>query len=525
MYATVGVNFSAASSIATVYRFDAVTGAGGLFIPNEGTNEVGVSLWKFQLMRGIATDDDGNVWVSDRSSNNVFKFSGEDGSWLQTFSGLSSVQPLVYSPGDKKVYGGASNNLVFTIDTENGTATTTTVPGIGNRLGITMVQGMLCSGRWDTPEIAKMDLNTPSWQVLAETPKNARQLITLPRAPLRETLGHVLISETDANRVTRATIDAGGLLNVVDAFAGAAGAIYGGTPLRQPRGLATYSNMVYIAEGVVGGRILRFNKWGTFKEVVADFSASPYTGCVPTALDVSPDGQTLYVSDAHTLFITGANANWANVPGDGYYATRSFGETIYKVQVRSNAISIFANADNCAPNFTLLECHGIAVDDAGRVHCTAWFNRTNSLNQSSGTVYAFAPDGTRLATRDLGNPTACYYDRSGTYVPAAADPLVSGPGLLFTGNGMQDFWWSPVGESTLSNIKVLDLGNWRNYLDIEIVNGRFMFTDPEYSTLWLRTGEATRATGLTGLVTPSYLTFVPETGEEPPPVGTVLQLR
>jgi len=525
VYATAGLNFSAATTNAAVYRYDAVTGAGGLFIANQGTNALGAVLWKFQIPRGVTTDADGNVWVSERSLGKVFKFSGEDGTLLNTFSGLSGVQALCFEHQRNTVYGAANSSATYTITADTGATTTRTISGLNNRLGITWVQGVLCSGRWDTPDISRYDLEALTRDIVVTVPIQSRQIVTVPRTPLRPITGHLLLSETVSNRIVRVAVDAGGGLDAESHFAGGEGMAYAGLPLRQPRGIASFSNAVYVAEGVAGGRILRFSKWGTFKEVTVDFSATPYAGCVPSALALSPDGGTLYVSDAHTLFLAGGNAAWANVPTNGYYGTNSFGETIYNVQARSGDVSVFANAANCAAGETLLECHGVAVNADGDVYCTAWFNKTSALFQSPGKLYQFSPEGTRLATLQIGNPTACYYDRESVYLPLATNTQVQGAGILFTGNGIQDFWWTSAVGPLTTFTKALDLGAWRNYLDIEIVNGRFLFTDPEYGLLWMRVGETAATAVLSGLSTPSYLDYVTWTGPEPPPSGTLFSLK
>ncbi len=320
-------------------------------------------------------------------------------------------------------------------------------------------------------------------------------------------------------------MDAGGGLGTKTLFAGGEGVAYAGQPLRQPRGIASFSNTVYVAEGVPGGRILRFSKWGTFKEVTADFSATPYAGCVPTALALSPDGGSLYVSDAHTLFLAGGGAAWANVPTNGYYGTNSFGETIYKIQARSGDVSIFANAENCEDGETLPECHGVAVNAAGDVYCTAWFNKTNALYQGTGKLYRFSPDGTRLATCRIENPTVCYYDRESVYSPIVTNTQVQGAGILFTGNGIQDFWWTSATAALTEIHKVLDLGPWRSYLDVEVVNGRFFYTDPEYGLLWMRMGDSSATAIRSGLSVPSYLDYVVWSGPEPAPGGSLLSVK
>jgi hypothetical protein len=62
-------------------------------------------------------------------------------------------------------------------------------------------------------------------------------------------------------------------------------------------------------------------------------------------------------------------------------------------------------------------------------------------------------------------------------------------------------------------------------LDVEVINGCFLYTDPEYGLLWMRTGETAAVTVLDGLSTPSYLDYVTWTGPEPPPGGTLMTLK
>ena len=525
LYANVSPNFSAPTADASVYRYDPVTRAGGLFIPNEGTNELGEVLWKFQVHRGVATDAEGNVWVSERSTGKVFKFSGVDGSYLGAVTGLSGVQGLYYVSGENKLYCTSNSNNSYVIDVATGTAVTRTISGASNRLGLTRVGGVFYSARYTEGDISRYDFGALTRVTEVTTGANASELIALPHEPLRATAGHLLVSETVSNRVARVTVYADYAVESKGVFAGVAGAVYGGAPLRQPRGLAAHSNTVYVAEGVAGGRILKFSKWGTFKGVVADFSQTAYPGCVPAALALTTDGGTLYVTDAHTLFLAGGNSDWGNVPTNGYYSVNGFGETVYKVELRSRNVSVFANSSALASGNMLLEPQGLAVDGAGNVYCTAWFNKTNALYQATGSIYQFTPAGGLAASFDIGNPSVCYYDPAGTYVPEAANSQISGAGILFTGNGMQDFWWTAAGSGMTVRPKMLDLGNWRNYLDIEVVGGRMWFTDPEYGTLWRRMGETAREASVTGLFMPTYLTYVTETGGEPPPQGTMVSVR
>jgi len=525
LYANVSPNFSAPTVDASVYRYDPLTRSGGVFIPNEGTNELGEVLWKFQVHRGIAADAEGNVWVSERSTGKVFKFSGADGSYLGVISGLTGVQGLYYVASENKLYCTSNSNSSYIIDVAAGTVVTRTITAASNRLGITQVGGAFYSARYVEGDVSRYDFGALTRATQVSPGANASELIALPQEPLRGTAGHLLVSETVSNRVTRVTVYGDYSVEAVGVFAGMEGSIYGGVPLRQPRGLAAYSNAVYVAEGVAGGRVLKFSKWGTFKGVVADFSQTAYPGCVPAALALTADGATLYVTDAHTLFLAGNNVDWKNVPTNGYYSVNSFGETVYKIALPSHGVSVFADSSALGTGNMLLEPQGLAVDGAGNVYCTAWFNNTNALYNSEGRVHQFNPSGERVAVLSIGNPSACYYDPAGTYAPSAANGQISGAGILFAGNGMQDFWWTAAGSGMTDRTKMLDLGNWRNYLDLEVLDGRLWFTDPEYGTLWRRTGDTAREAALTGLRMPTYLAYVTETGGEPPPSGTMMTVR
>ena len=525
VYATVGISLNTPTNSAAVHRYDAVSGAGGVFIPNVGTNTAGEVLWRLQALRGVAADGRGRLWVSNRNSGQIFLFSEADGSYLGVISGLTSVQGLHYSARDGVVYGSSSTVTTFAVAEGTLQVSSYTIAGLNNRLGITQVQGRLCSGRWDTRDVSTYDLGLLTYAVAAEVPIYSRQLITLPRAPLRPAFGQLLVSETLSNRVSKLSVDTGYYVEKGGTFAGAPGALYGGVPLRSPRGLAAFSNTVYLAEGVEGGRVLQFNKWGTFKRVLFDFSQSAYSNCVPAALALALDGQALYVSDAHTLFIAGNDVAWANVPTNGYYTVNSYGETVYKIEVPSRAVSVFADSSSLASGNLLLEPRSLAVDANSNVYCSAWYNKSTSLSNGSGSVYRFDSAGVRQASVGAQNPSVCYYDPVGVYVPAATNALIAGPGIVHTAFGAEDFWWTAAGGDLSVRPKLLDQGSWRDYLDVEVVDGRMWFTDPEFGTLWRRTGEASREAALTGLFTPTYLAYSPETGPEPPPAGSLLSVR
>lgn len=524
LYATAGANFSAATTNAAVYRYNPVTGAGGLFIPNAGTNGDATIVWKFQIPRGVTVDGEGNVWVSERSTGYVYKFD-TNGTCLAAISGLSGVQALSYSSTNDTVYASSNNDASYVINPHTATATTRTISGISNRVGITIVNGMPCSSPYFGTAVVLYDLSALTKTAVATCPVYAGAVAAVPPAPLRATDWQMLLSETATNRVVRLTVDSMGVVDRAGVFAGDDGSTYDGVALRCPRGLASFSNTVYIAEGVEGGRVLRFSKWGTYKGVHADFSQTACSNCVPTALAVSPDGNTLYVTDAHTLYLKGGDVAWANVPTNGYYGTNGYGDAVYKIDRASRTISVFADASNCGSGNAPLECHGVAVDGEGRVYCTAWFNKTNALYQSLGTVYQFDSDGTSQGSCAMGNPTVCYFDATGTYEPVATNALIAGPGVLFSGNGMQDFWWTAAGGGLSPYLKMLDLWLWRNYMDAEVVEGRMWFTDPEYGILWRRSGEVSRESILTGLAAPTYLTGIRVSGSEPPPEGTIVTLR
>ncbi len=509
---------------AAVYRYDPVTSVGGVFIPNTGTNALGQVLWAFNTARGVAADSVGRLWVSERSNGTVYVFDGNDGTYLDKITGLSNVQGLHYSHADGKVYGTTTGNATFIIDVETLSYVSRSVT-LGNRLGITQVQGVLCSGRFDSPYITGYDLDAYTTANLADVPVTSRHIITLPRTPLRKITGHLLIAETVSNRVAKVSVDEGCGLDPDGFFAGGEDVSYDGLALRQPRGLAVFSNAVYVAEGVAGGRVLRFSKWGTFKEVLVDFSKTDYTECVPAALACTHDGKTLYVTDAHTLFMAGNGVSWGGAPTNGYYNVNSFGETVYKIDVSSRAVSVFADSSSLPGNDMLLEPRGIAVDQYGNVYCPAWYNNTNSLYTTAGWIYKFNNSGVRQEKINCGNPSVCYYDPEGVYDPPAGDARISGSGIVFTGNGISDFWWVEAGSDMSVFPKLLDLGAWRTYLDVEVLNKRMVYTDPEYGTLWRRMGDTYGVAVLTGLFTPTYLAFAEETGPEPPPLGTFLSVQ
>jgi hypothetical protein len=520
LYATVGSSFSAATTNAAVYRYNPVTGAGGLFIANAGTNAAGTITWKWQIPRGVTVDGEGHVWVSERTTGYAYAFD-TNGVCLAAISGLTGIQALCYSASNDTIYASSNSDASYVINPRTATSVTRTIGGINNRVGITLVGGTAYSAPYFMNAIVRCDFAALIRTSVVACPLNAGAIATVPSSPLRATSWQMLVSETGSNRVTRLTVDSMGVVDRAGVFAGE-GTTYDGTALRSPRGLASFSNTVYIAEGVPGGRILRFSAWGTYKGVQADFSQTDSSNCVPTALAVSPDGNTLYVTDARTLYLRANEAMWANVPTNGYYATNGFGEVVYKINRASKAISVFADASSCVAGSTLLECHGVAADDNGRVYCTTWFNKTNALYQTLGTLYQFGADGTRQATYTLGNATICYFDPSGAYAPATANTSISGAGVLFSGNGMQDLWWAAAGGGLNPVLKLLDMGSWRNYMDAEVIDGRLWFTDPEFGTLWRRSGDASRESILTGLGTPTYLTRVQVTGTEPPPPGTIV---
>lgn len=231
------------------------------------------------------------------------------------------------------------------------------------------------------------------------------------------------------------------------------------------------------------------------------------------------------MTDARLLYVAGNNGAWRNVPGNGYFVTNSFGETVFKLALPSGALSVFASSSSLTSGSLLIEPRGLAVDGSNNVYCSAWYSKANMVTNDSGAVYRFSVSGVRQASVAVQNPSVCCYDPSGLYAPAATSALIGGPGVLHTGNGIQDFWWTAANGAMSARAKVLDLGLWRDYLDAEVVDGLMWYTDPEYGVVWRRAGDALGEVVATGLGAPTYLASVYVDGPEPPPAGSVLTLR
>ncbi len=513
---------------AAVYRYSATTGSGGKFISNKGTNELGNVLWEFKVPRGITPDDKGNLWVSDRTAGKVFKFRESDGTYLGVVTGLSNVQALYYNADDEKIYCTGLLNASYVIDTADMTSRSVTfVPGTNTRLGITKVADDFCSCNFDIGVISTFDFDAATSTVVYTVPIHGNELITLPKTPLRPKQGELLLSETLSNRVMRISFDTGNMHDVEDKlFAGGEGVTYNGIALRQPRGLANYSNYVYVAEGVAGGRILKFSKWGIFKSVALDFSQTAYADCVPAALALTPDGKSIYVTDAHMLYIESDGTEWSNTMPAGYLNTNTYGRTVYKFNLTDQAVSVFADDSNLPSNYQLIEPRGVAVDNHGNVYFTSWYNYSNTLYKATGRTYYYNSDGVVQGNFEIQNTSLCYYDPIGIYDPLPGDSSISGAGIITSGYGIADIFWSPEKTAPASDYKkIIDNDFWRIYIDAEVINGELFYTDPVFKTLWSRTGDAARRAELTNLVSPTYMTFVAVSGEEPPTPGTKLLLR
>ena len=529
-------NLNAWSTSAAVHRYSAITGSGysditdssGEFIPNKGTNELGTVLWEFNIHRGVTTDDMGNLWVSDRTAGKVFKFRESDGAYLGSVAALGSVQGLYYNADDKKIYCTSSGDNTYVIDTTNMTREVVYFgANTNNRLGVTKVADDICSACFDGGLISSFDFDSVTSSAKYSAPDEPRELIALPRDLLRPKEGELLISETVSNRVIRLSFDSGNAYDIGDEyFAGGDGVTYNGTALREPRGLAVYSNYVYIAEGIAGGRILKFSKWGSFKSVALDFSQTVYSNCVPAALAVTPDGQSLYVTDAHTLYIKGDGSEWSNGMPSGYLSTNTYGETVFKVDPKLHTVSIFADSDILDNGKDLVEPRGVAVDADGRVYFNSWYNDPDQLYNAAGYAYQVDSSANVLAGWLTGNLTTCYYDPIGEYSPAAGNVANPGPGIILSGFGIQDFFWVEPGSSMGSTPpKLLDNGYWRTYMDAEVINGQLYYTDPGYGNLYRRLGDNNRTVELSGLAEPTYMTFSEVSGEEPPAEGTVILVQ
>lgn len=510
---------------ACVHRYNTVTVEGGLFIPNNGTNELGVTLWDFFKHRGIAEDEYGVLWVSERENGTLYKFDADDGSYLGQVTGCGGIQGIYYHSDDKQLYCVSSGDNSYIVNVTNDTKITKNMAAANLRLGITYADGKFYSARFSEGDISAFDFENETVTLAYDIGvQYARELITLPTAPLRPKVGELLLSETGSNRVIRISFDEGNAYDVEDQyFAGGDGVAYGGTPLREPRGLAAYSNTVYIAEGIAGGRILKFSKWGSFKSVALDFSQTAYSDCVPAALAVTPDGNNLYVTDVRTLYIENDGSTWSNGMPDGYLSTNAYGRTVYKVDPKLHTASVFVDQNDMPSGYDLIEPRGVCVDDNGNVYFTSWYNDTNNLYDALGRIYKFNSAGVLQDAFTKGNLSSCYYDLECVYDPPATN-AVPGPGIVTSGFGIQDIFWSPLDDLS-TQPRIMDNGLWRTYLDVEVLNQQVWYTDPVFGNLYRRTGYASRVVELNGLAAPTYLTFAEVSGEEPPAQGTVILVQ
>ncbi|MDD2600864.1 MAG: hypothetical protein PHO37_16850 [Kiritimatiellae bacterium] len=527
VYTNLAPNYGGATTNAVVHRYNATTGEGGLFIPNTGTNELGEVLWKFQIHRGVTEDEFGNLWVSERSTGTLYKFNATDGSYLGKITSVGGIQGLYYHSADKKIYCTTSGSNTYIVDIINNTSLGKPITGTNTRLAITNIDGVFYSSDFTGGDVFAYDFeNLTATTAYQFGITKACELITLPRTPLREKIGELLIAETVSNRVMRVAIDTGGGCSLEGRlFAGDNDVTYDNTPLRQPRGLAAYSNYVYVAEGVAGGRILKFSKWGTFKGVALDFSQSTYPGCVPAALAVTPDGQSLYVTDAHTIFIKGNGTTWSNVMTNGYLSVNSYGATVYKVNHGNHTASVFVNVNNLPVGNALIEPRGVAVDEYGNVYFTSWYNDPTKLYNANGGIYHYNSAGVMQAFVQIGNPSASYYDPIGNYHPPAGGISVGGPGIITAAYGNQDIFWTAAGGSMTSLVKLLDNNLAHTYLDVEVINGQLWYTDAARGSISRRSGDNANIVELTGLAAPTYMAFVEITGTEPPAEGTIMFIK
>jgi hypothetical protein len=526
LYANINPNFSQATTNAVVHRYSTVTGEGGLFIDNSGTNTLGEVLWKFQIHRGICEDEYGNLWVSERSNGTAYKFSAVDGSYLGKVTNMGGVQGLFYDDITQKLYCTSMGDNTWLVDVLNDTREVRAISDAMNRLGMTRLGDQLIGARVQDGDIAAYDFVNLSYTILFDQPIESREIITLPSAPLRPKIGELLISETISNRVMRVSFDTANAYDVEENyFAGGEGVNYNGAPLREPRGLATHSNTVYVAEGVAGGRILKFSKWGTFKAVAFDFSQSAYSDCVPAALALTPDGRSLYVTDAHTIYIQNNGTKWSNAMPVDYLDTHTYGSAIYKISLLNRTAAVFVDDSSLPSGNQLIEPRGVAVDGEGNVYFSSWYNDPTQLYDATGRVYYSNPAGEIQGNKELGNPSIFYYDPIGVYDPPAGNSAITGAGLILSGFGIQDIFWAPEQTVPSAAKKLLDNTPWHTYLDVEVINGRVYYTDPVFGILRRRTGDELQAVELSGLAAPTYMVFADVIGEEPPVPGTMMTVR
>ncbi len=266
---------------------------------------------------------------------------------------------------------------------------------------------------------------------------------------------HLLVADTNHNQILRYEVTQTNWLAPLGKFT--LGSSFAGAALNKPMGLVqTPSGDVYVGEETDGGRILRFDAAGNFKEVVATEGVQ-FTG-QPEALALGHDGN-LYMSVA--------------------FGTNS--DKIYKIDPATRQVSTFVDT-SFGRSGTLNNPRGIAFDSDGNLYVADRDN--NLIRKFDGETGVF------ITNVNIGNrPQEVTWSKELNQLFAANRD----------GSDTDLFSIAPDGSST----KIYNPSDIGSALGVQVVNGQVFWTDYDNNKIYKLTGTDQKFTsvftGLSGL--------------------------
>lgn len=280
----------------------------------------------------------------------------------------------------------------------------------------------------------------------------------------------LLVADQDNNRVMRYEIaQEGGYLAPVGQFT--IGTTFDGAALDEPTGLVQLSNGdVLVGEQVGGGRILRFDASGNFKETVAT-EGSQFTGHTE-AMTLGPDGNV--------------------------YFTAAFGsnsDKVYKLDPNTNNVTLFIDKNFTGGSFD--NPRGLAFGSDGNLYVA---DRDNDvIREFDGTTGTFVGNLTNPSTQP--NPQALVWDETNNRLVYSRDNAGDSDIVRVTLNG-----------SVLTLYTATDIGST---VGVETVDGVVYWADRGSNAIHVSTNEPGKKkfTAATGLNAPHYLIEVEQPNE------------
>ncbi len=274
----------------------------------------------------------------------------------------------------------------------------------------------------------------------------------------------MLVADAGANRVVRYCPNGQGQWCEDGFFTRSAS--YAGRALTTPHGMTTCGDTVYVSEAVAGGRILAFSLQGLFRGVVTQFPAEN----VPDAIVCSPDGISLYVSDA---FGTG-------------------GDKIFRVNCSTGLREVFV--DTTGWGGTLRDPRGVACDGSGNLYVADF-----QTGFEDGYFRKFSPDGTLLA-----NSSRAFDEPRGVFWDALQSRLI---GTVY---GACDVF--QLSADLQTNSRIGDYAVWTKYYGLGMIGSMLLFTDYDLGMIHPLTSSGALAVA-SGLNTPAHFVYLTTGGE------------